>query len=159
VHRRESDDMTSREHGHVERWPSPCVVVPLAVVACDRYCQKGVQIRPVKRCEQRPIDPAWRATATHTGTTTKVEGAGGRTGRSEGFDRRLDPRVGPLHRETAWLGVGLRARTIAYNPRAPPDVRAFLPPTPTVDRGGGWERVRRDRRVEGSPEAATQSER
>ena len=22
---------------------------------------------------------------------------------------RLDPRVGPLHRETAWLGVGLRA--------------------------------------------------
>ena len=23
--------------------------------------------------------------------------------------RQLDPRVGPLHRETAWLGVGLRA--------------------------------------------------
>ena len=22
---------------------------------------------------------------------------------------RLDPRVGPLHRDTAWLGVGLRA--------------------------------------------------
>jgi hypothetical protein len=22
---------------------------------------------------------------------------------------RIDPRVGPLHRETAWLGVGLRA--------------------------------------------------
>ena len=22
---------------------------------------------------------------------------------------RLDPRIGPLHRETAWLGVGLRA--------------------------------------------------
>ena len=26
-----------------------------------------------------------------------------------GFTRRIDPRIGPLHRETAWLGVGLRA--------------------------------------------------
>ena len=23
--------------------------------------------------------------------------------------RQLEPRIGPLHRETAWLGVGLRA--------------------------------------------------
>ena len=63
MHRRESDDMTSREHGHVERWPSPCVVVPLAVVACDHDCKKGVQIRPVKRCEQCPIDPTCGVTA------------------------------------------------------------------------------------------------
>ena len=26
-----------------------------------------------------------------------------------GFTRRIDHRIGPLHRETAWLGEGLRA--------------------------------------------------
>ena len=53
--------------------------------------------RPVKRCEQpdRPV-------------ATRVRGRG-RTGRLGENMRQLDPRVGPLHRETAWLGVGLRA--------------------------------------------------
>ena len=48
--------------------------------------------RPVERCEQpdRPV-------------ATRARGRG-RTGRSEGFCRRLDPRVGPLHRETACPG-------------------------------------------------------
>ena len=48
--------------------------------------------RPVKRCEQpdRPV-------------ATRARGRG-RTGRSEGFCRRLDPRVGPLHRKTACPG-------------------------------------------------------
>ena len=45
-----------------------------------------------------------RSTRGNTGTRAGPNGAIG-----EGFDRRLDPRVGPLHRETAWLGVGLRA--------------------------------------------------
>ena len=44
-----------------------------------------------------------RSTRGDTGTRTGPNGAIG------GFDRRLDPRIGPLHRETAWLGVGLRA--------------------------------------------------
>ena len=47
-----------------------------------------------------PIDP-WLATR------------GGHEGGAERGDRRityrLDPQIGPLHRETAWLGVGLRA--------------------------------------------------
>ena len=43
-------------------------------------------------------------------------------------------------------------RTKLPNPRAPP--------TPSdADRGGGWERVRRDCRAEGSLEAAAQSKR
>jgi hypothetical protein len=53
--------------------------------------------RPVKRCEQPDRLVATRARGR------------GRTGRSEGLYRQLDLRVGPLHRETAWLGVGLRA--------------------------------------------------
>ena len=44
-----------------------------------------------------------RSTRGDTGTRAGPNGAIG------GFDRRLDPRIGPLHRETAWLGVGLRA--------------------------------------------------
>ena len=44
-----------------------------------------------------------RSTRGNTGTRAGPNGAIG------GFYRRLDPRVGPLHRETAWLGVGLRA--------------------------------------------------
>ena len=35
------------------------------------------------------------------------EGGAGRGDRRITY--RLDPRIGPLHRETAWLGVGLRA--------------------------------------------------
>ena len=43
-------------------------------------------------------------------------------------------------------------RTKLPNPRAPP--------TPSdADRGGGWERVRRDCRAEGSLEATAQSKR
>ena len=62
----------------------------------------------MKRCEQsdRPVD---------TGTRAGPNGAIG------GFDRRLDPRIGPLHRETAWLGVRWDSgRTELPNPRAPP---------------------------------------
>ena len=52
--------------------------------------------RPVERCEQpdRPV-------------TTRVRGRG-RTG-GDGLTAYAYYRVGPLHRETAWLGVGLRA--------------------------------------------------
>ena len=45
-----------------------------------------------------PIDP-WQRGHERAGPN----GAIGR------ITYRLDPRVGPLHRETAWLGVGLRA--------------------------------------------------
>ena len=83
----------------------------------------------------------------------------GHEGGAERGDRKdhlpaLDPRVGPLHRETAWLARGGTQGGLNCLTHALP--RCL--PTPT-DRGGGWERVRRDRRVEGSPEAATQSER
>ena len=44
-----------------------------------------------------------RSTRGNTGTRAGPNGAIGR------ITCRLDPRVGPLHRETAWLGVGLRA--------------------------------------------------
>ena len=44
-----------------------------------------------------------RSTRGNTGTRAGPDGAIGR------ITYRLDPRVGPLHRETAWLGVGLRA--------------------------------------------------
>ena len=44
-----------------------------------------------------------RSTRGNTGTRAGPNGAIGR------ITYRLDPRVGPLHRETAWLGVGLRA--------------------------------------------------
>ena len=44
-----------------------------------------------------------RSTRGDTGTRA---GPNGETG---GFTRQLDLRIGPLHRETAWLGVGLRA--------------------------------------------------
>ena len=52
--------------------------------------------RPVERCEQpdRPV-------------ATRVRGRG-RTG-GDGLTAYAYCRVGPLHRETAWLGVGLRA--------------------------------------------------
>ena len=52
--------------------------------------------RPVERCEQpdRPV-------------TTRVRGRA-RTG-GDGLTAYAYYRVGPLHRETAWLGVGLRA--------------------------------------------------
>ena len=52
--------------------------------------------RPVERCEQpdRPV-------------TTRVRGRG-RTG-GDGLTAYAYYQVGPLHRETAWLGVGLRA--------------------------------------------------
>ena len=53
----------------------------------------------MKRCEHGTV----RSTRANTGTRAGPDGAIG------GFDRRLYPRVGPLHRETAWLGVGLRA--------------------------------------------------
>ena len=55
-----------------------------------------------------------RSTRGNTGTRAGPNGAIGR------ITYRLDPRVGPLHRETAWLGVGLRAATKLPNPRAPP---------------------------------------
>ena len=61
---------------------------------CTRVLQHALRgdRRPVERCEQpdRPV-------------ATRKRGRG-RTGRSEGFCRRLDPRVGPLHRETACPG-------------------------------------------------------
>ena len=44
-----------------------------------------------------------RSTRGDTGTRAGPNGAIGR------ITYRLDPRIGPLHRETAWLGVGLRA--------------------------------------------------
>ena len=44
-----------------------------------------------------------RSTRGDTGTRAGPNGAIGR------ITYRLDPRVGPLHRGTAWLGVGLRA--------------------------------------------------
>ena len=44
-----------------------------------------------------------RSTRGNTGTRA---GPNGEIGWITG---RLDPRVGPLHQETAWLGVGLRA--------------------------------------------------
>jgi hypothetical protein len=53
----------------------------------------------------RPFHP--RSTRGNTGTRAGPNGAiGWITG-------RLDPRVGPLYRETAWLWVGLRADYIA----------------------------------------------
>ena len=56
----------------------------------------------------------WEQTAGETvrtarsvrGNTDTRAGPNGAIGR---ITYRLDPRVGPLHRETAWLGVGLRA--------------------------------------------------
>ena len=61
---------------------------------CTRVLQHTLHgnRRPVERCEQsdRPV-------------ATRARGRG-RTGRSEGFCRRLDPRVGPLHREIACPG-------------------------------------------------------
>ena len=85
--------------------------------------------RPVERCEQpdRPVE-------------TRKRGRG-RTGRSEDFCRRLDPRVDPLHREIAcpWGDTG---RTKLPNPRPPGAFRRRI--------GGGWERVHRDGRAEGS---------
>ena len=87
-----------------------------------------------------------RSTRGNTGTRAGPNGAIGR------ITYRLDPRVGPLHRETAWLGGGTQGGLNCLTHALP---RCL--PTPTE--GGGWERVRRDRRVEGSPEAATQSER
>ena len=44
-----------------------------------------------------------RSTRGNAGTRAGPNGAIGR------ITYRLDPRIGPLHRETAWLGVGLRA--------------------------------------------------
>jgi len=44
-----------------------------------------------------------RSTRSNAGTRAGPNGEIGR------ITYRLDPRVGPLHRETAWLGVGLRA--------------------------------------------------
>ena len=56
----------------------------------------------------------WEQTAG--GTVRTVRSTRGNTGTRAGpngaigwITGRLDPRVGPLHRETAWLGVGLRA--------------------------------------------------
>ena len=48
------------------------------------------------------VRTAWSARGD-TGTKAGPNGGGG------GFTRRIDHRIGPLHRETAWLGVGLRA--------------------------------------------------
>jgi hypothetical protein len=59
-----------------------------------------------------PIDP-WQH--GHEGGGVGPNGAIGR------ITYRLDPRVGPLHRETAWLGAGqYSGRTKLSNPRAPP---------------------------------------
>ena len=38
---------------------------------------------------------------------------GTKAGPNGGFTRRIDHRIGPLYRGTAWLGVGLRADQIA----------------------------------------------
>ena len=45
------------------------------------------------------------------------------------FTYRLDPRIGPLHRETAWLGVGLRADCLTH-------VLPRCLPTPTEEADG-----------------------
>ena len=47
-----------------------------------------------------------RTARSARGNTGTRAGPNGETG---GFTRQLDPRIGPLHRETAWLGAGLRA--------------------------------------------------
>jgi hypothetical protein len=95
--------------------------------------------RPVKRCEQPD-----RLVAT------RVRGRG-RTGRLEGLLASLTP--GSAHCTGKPRGSGWDSgRTKLPNPRAPP--------TPSdADRGGGWERVRRDCRAGGSLEAAAQSKR
>ena len=95
--------------------------------------------RPVKRCEQpdRPV-------------ATRVRGRG-RTGRLEGLLASLTP--GSTHCTGKPRGSGWDSgRTELPNPRAPP-----MPSD--ADRGGGWERVRRDCRAERSLEATAQSKR
>ena len=81
---------------------------------------------------------------------TRVRGRG-RTGRLEGLLASLTP--GSAHCTGKPRGSGWDSgRTKLPNPRAPP--------TPSdADRGGGWERVRRDCRAEGSLEATAQSKR
>ena len=95
--------------------------------------------RPVERCEQpdRPV-------------ATRVRGRG-RTG-GDGLTR-LRLTTGSAHCTGKPRGSGWDSgRTKLPNPRAPP--------TPSdADRGGGWERVRRDCRAEGSLEATAQSKR
>ena len=86
--------------------------------------------RPVKRCEQPDRFVA-----------TRIRGRG-RTGRSEGSPTGLTP--GSAHCTGKPRGSGWDSgRTKLPNPRAPP-----MPSD--ADRGGGWERVHRHRRAEGS---------
>ena len=86
-----------------------------------------------------------RSTRGDTGTRAGPNGAIG------GFTAGLTP--GSAHCTGKPRGSGWDSgRTKLPNPRAPP--------TPSdADRGGGWERVRRDCRAEGSLEATAQSKR
>ena len=66
----------------------------------------------------------WEQTAGGTVRTARstrgnTETRAGPNGEIGGFYRRLDPRVGPLHREIACPG-GDTGRTELPNPRAPP---------------------------------------
>ena len=91
---------------------------------------------------QPAIDPC-----VATAGARERAGPNGQRGDRRRIDRRLDPRVGPLHRDTAWLGVGLcqgGPNCLLTHVRPP-----MPSPTPTLRRGG-WERVRRHRRAGGS---------
>ena len=56
----------------------------------------------------------------------------GRTGGGGGFTSRIDHWIGPLHRETAWLGMGLRAE----RPNFLTHVLPRCLPTPTEEADG-----------------------
>ena len=102
---------------------------------CTRVLQHALHghRRPVERCEQpdRPV-------------ATRARGRG-RTGRSEGFCRRLDPRVGPLHRKTACPG-GTQGGPNCLT-HSPP--RCFPTPNLREADGNGYS-VMAGRRREGS---------
>ena len=57
-----------------------------------------------------------RTARSTRGVATRAREGGAENGAIGRITYRLDPRVGPLYRETAWLGVGDSGRTKLYYP-------------------------------------------